>query len=240
MTFFSALMLGLLASGHCAGMCGPLQSVLQQPMVVRSKAQALRHLLLLNMGRLLVYTSAGLIFAAFGSSIVATIDIPQISRAARYFTGAVLLLIGLQLLITTKKPFLSFEKLGAPLWNKVSALMPVQADNRASVSLGIGLVWGFLPCGLVYGVLMTSLFADTSLSGGMVMLGFGMGTLPALMLSGGFYLQLRSFFSNTAVRLVGALFFIQGGVLIMFAPSMINMDFKSAYPQIMSSMFCLT
>ena len=240
MTFFSALILGLLASAHCAGMCGPLQSVLQQPMVIRSNNQAIRHLLLLNTGRLMVYTAAGFVFATFGSTIVSIIDVPYVTRAARYFTGAVLLLIGLQLLITSEKPFLSFEKLGAPLWKKISTLMPNQSNNRASVSLSLGMAWGFLPCGLIYGVLMTSVFADTGLSGGLVMLGFGIGTLPSLILSGGLYMQLRSFFNKAAVRVVGGLFFIQGGILVMLAPHLVNMDFKSAYPQLMMSMFCLS
>ena len=87
---------------------------------------------------------------------------------------------------------------------------------------------------------MTTIFTDSSLSGGLIMLGFGVGTLPSLMLSGGFYMQLKSFFRNTAVRVVGGVFFIQGGMFVILAPHFVNLDFKTAYPQIMSSMFCLT
>ena len=240
MTFISALLLGLLASAHCAGMCGGLQSALQQPLVIRSSSEAHRHLLVLNLGRLSVYTLAGVIFSTLGASLLTVIDVPQVSRIARILSAVVLLMIGFQLLLSNSKPFVWIESVGAALWSRVSAALPSADSNKLSRSYYRGLIWGFLPCGLVYGALLTTIFTNSSLQGGATMLGFGLGTLPAMVLTGGLYQYVRKTVRNRGVQLVGGLIFIQGGILMIVAPWFVSTDFMRAYPQLMSSMFCLS
>lgn len=239
MTFVSALLLGLLASAHCAGMCGGLQAALQQPNVIRTVTDAHRHLIALNLGRLTVYVIAGLLFSLFGSILIKVIDVPRISQFTRYLTALVLVAIGVQLLMSKYKPFVFIEKYGAALWRCMRSLLPVTNSNYLRWSFYRGLIWGFLPCGLIYGVLMTTLFADSMLQGGLIMLGFGLGTFPAMVLTGGLYQQLRRIVRNRAVQLVGGLIFIQGGLLMLLAPWFTGMDFMHSYPQIMSTMFCI-
>lgn len=240
MTFLSAFLLGLLASAHCAGMCGGLQAALQQPTIIRSASESSRHLIALNLGRLSIYTLAGILFSVLGNSIINLIDVPRVTQIARYFTAVILLMIGFQLLISNRKPFLFIEQYGAALWSQVSKKMHDANSNKLSRSFSRGLIWGFLPCGLVYGVLMTTLFSQSLWHGGAIMLGFGLGTLPAMVLTGSFYQRLRNLVRNTGIQLVGGIVFIQGGALMLFAPWFTNMDFTHTYPQIMSTLFCFS
>lgn len=245
MTFLSALLLGLLASAHCAGMCGGLQSVLQPSGVIRSNRDASAHLLALNLGRLSTYIAAGAVFSLLGLTVINAINVPQITQAARFLTAFVLLMLGLQMLVSNSKPFAWAERFGATLWQTLSQRLHNNQNSRVRHSYVRGLAWGFLPCGLVYGVLFTTLFSDSLLRGTQVMLGFGLGTLPAMLLTGGLYQSLRKLVRNRAVQWGGGLLFIQGGVLMLLAPwlieiSVIDTSFMQTYPQVMSSMFCIS
>jgi sulfite exporter TauE/SafE len=240
MTFLSALLLGLLASAHCAAMCGGLQSALQQTVVIRSAQQAYFHLLALNLGRLSIYCLAGSLVALLGGSIVDLIDLPMVARTARYFTALVLILIGIQLLLPNIRLFAWLELLTKGWWQRVQQYMPQSDSSRPGQSYLRGLIWGFLPCGLVYSVLLTTLFADGSLQGMLIMLGFGLGTLPAMLLTGGLYLHLRTMIRNKAVQIFAGIIFVQGGVLMITAPWFTDMEFMRAYPQLMSGLFCIS
>ena len=191
MTFISAVLLGLLASLHCAGMCGGLQSVLQQPLIIRSRAESNHHLIALNLGRLSIYCLAGFMISSFGSGLLGWLDVPLLTQIARYLLAGLLVVIGLQLLLSTQRPFIWLERAGALLWRKISTCLGGISSSRISASYQRGLVWGFLPCGLVYSVLLTTLFAESAIQGGLIMLGFGLGTLPALLLTGNLYMQFR-------------------------------------------------
>jgi sulfite exporter TauE/SafE len=238
MTFLSALILGLLASAHCAAMCGGLQGALQQPLVMRSRRDGMWHLLMLNAGRILTYVLAGVMLSFIGAKVVLQFDIPSITQALRYLAAFVLIALGLQLLLSKSKPFRWIEKHGAAVWQFVQRYMPQQNQSKLRHSLMRGLIWGFLPCGLIYGVLVSTLFLPNTLDAAAVMLGFGVGTLPAMLLTGGMYQAFRSFIRNRAVQTLGGLVFIQGGVFIIFAPWFISTEFMGAYPEIMATMFC--
>jgi len=240
MTFLSALLLGLLASAHCAGMCGGLQSVLQQSFVIRSRSQAAVHLMALNLGRLSIYVMLGVLFGALGSKLLGIINIPELTRTARLMAAFVLIALGVQLIFSSTKPFQVIENIGAKLWGVVRRLHPKGGADSVGRSYRLGLIWGFLPCGLVYGVLLTTLFANNALQGAFTLLGFGLGTLPAMILTGSLYQHFRSLVRARYVQLFGGIIFIQGGLLIMLAPLFTDLGFMRAYPQVMSTMFCLT
>lgn len=240
MTFWSALILGLLASMHCAGMCGGLQSVLQQSAVIRSPLSNSLHLISLNLGRITVYIVAGLVLGAIGLASSELIGVQGFVQGVRIFTAVILIMIGVQLLISKTRPFAWLEKFGAQLWQRVQGFMPRPNKDYLLTSYGKGLIWAFLPCGLVYSVLLTTFFAQTAWQGGSTMAGFGLGTLPAMLLTGGLYMKLKAILSNRFVHVVGGLFFIQGGVLMLLAPYLISTEFLKNYPELMSTFFCLT
>lgn len=238
MTFVSALILGLLASLHCAAMCGGLQSALQQPMVIRSQRDNLFHLFALNAGRLSTYVAMGSLVSILGTQFLSFADIPWLTSMARYGAALILVLMGLQLLLSQRKPFAWMERFGAGLWVRAQQYLPASKRSKLRHSLQRGLIWGFLPCGLVYGVLISTLLLPSATDAAKVMLGFGLGTLPAMLLTGGLYSHFRSLVQNRAVQTVGGVIFVQGGLLMALAPMFSNTDFMHAYPEVLASMFC--
>ena len=247
MTFWSALILGLVASPHCAGMCGGLQMALQggidggaqNSVVIRSASEQRLHLLFLNMGRVCTYVTAGVLFAWLGLAFVSSLSIPQISSVLRGVSALVIISIGLQLLFRNQRPFHFLEGLGSSIWKVVSVLIKYDGSlyRQSFVS---GLAWGFLPCGLVYGVVLTAVFADGLLDSSLIMLGFGVGTLPAMLLTGSVYQWFRAWSRSTSVQIAGGLFFIVGGLLMLSAPYWVSKEFLKDYPQLLNMVFCVT
>ena len=196
-------------------------------------------MLLLNLGRLTTYICAGILFASLGTSILGYVDLPVITHATRIFTAIVLILLGIQLLLKRHRPFSQIERVGAWLWELVNKIGVKTDSNKLSQTYLRGLIWGFLPCGLLYAVLLTTIFANDPMQGGLVMLGFGFGTLPVMLLTGSLYQYISSWVRHRAAQWLGGVIFIQGGLLMLIAPYLVNMDFMQAYPQLMSTMFCL-
>ncbi len=243
MTFWSALLLGLIASPHCAGMCGGLQLAFQrgtEPRVaLRSATQQRAHLLLLNLGRISTYVVAGVGFAWLGLGLVSQLNIPQISSVLRVFAAIVILLIGAQLLWQSHRPFYYLEGLGSALWRYVSRYIKFDS-GRYQHSYISGLAWGFLPCGLVYGVVLSAVFAPDLLDSGLIMLGFGLGTLPVMLLTGSAYQAFHVWHKSSSVQIAGGVFFVVGGLLMLTAPWWVSKEFLKEYPQLLNLVFCIT
>jgi hypothetical protein len=151
----------------------------------------------------------------------------------------VILLIGIQLLNGNQKPFHFLERLGTVLWKPMSRLIKHNSAHYKQSFIS-GLAWGFLPCGLVYGVLLTALFAEGLSNSALIMLGFGMGTLPAMLLMGSSYQWFRTWTRSASVQIAGGSFFIFGGVLMLTAPWWISKEFLKDYPQLLNMVFCVT
>lgn len=243
MTFWSALILGLIGSAHCAGMCGGIQMALQsQPsFVLLSRAELLRHLVLLNIGRVMMYLTLGLFLSFLGLAILSQIDTPMIIRAVRVFTGAVILLVGVHFILRQSRPFRSLERFGMRIWNIASR--GIKTRNEVAISplrtVINGMIWGLIPCGLVYAVLLTTVFTNDLMDAGLITLGFGLGTMPSLVLSGMLFKRLQDFVKHRAVQTLAGVFFICGGVLIITAPYWVSTDFLRAYPQLIDLVFCV-
>lgn len=243
MTFWSALILGLIGSAHCAGMCGGIQMALQsQPsFVLLSRAELLRHLVLLNIGRVMMYLTLGLFLSFLGLAILSQIDTPMIIRAVRVFTGAVILLVGVHFILRQSRPFRSLERFGMRMWNIASR--GIKTRNEVAISplrtVINGMIWGLIPCGLVYAVLLTTVFTNDLMDAGLITLGFGLGTMPSLVLSGMLFKRLQDFVKHRAVQTLAGVFFICGGVLIITAPYWVSTDFLRAYPQLIDLVFCV-
>ena len=243
MTFLSALILGLLAGAHCAGMCGGLQMAMQaggpKETTLRSRNEALIHLLLMNFGRIITYVCAGAFLTYLGYATLNGLNISNSARWLRVATGVVIFLIGLQILLAKARPFQFIEPLGAAIWRPVSKLIN-HTSNRKSQSLITGLAWGFLPCGLVYSVLLASVFSNDVTASALTMLGFGLGTMPSLVFTGLLYKRFKETINNRSLQWVGGLFFMLGGCLIVTAPYWVNRDFMYDYPELLNLAFCVT
>lgn len=169
----TAFLAGLLGSGHCFGMCGGIAAGLG----AMARGGALVPALQFNVARLASYAVLGLISAAI-------VDVlPGLARAGpwlRIITAVMILLIGLRFLFDFRGLDL-FERSGAGIWSRVMPLARKAGARQDYVGrIALGFCWGFLPCGLVYTVLLTAASTGNAATGAVTMLAFGAGTLPAM------------------------------------------------------------
>lgn len=137
-----------------------------------------------NLGRILSYVIAGSIVGGLGATLLLNLGSGDAHQWLKWFAG--LIMVGIGLYIGGWFPqFARVEKIGEPLWRRLEPytrqLMPVDTFPKAAV---YGAVWGWLPCGLVYTMLMTSATQGDAVSGAVFMLVFGLGTLPTLLAAG--------------------------------------------------------
>lgn len=179
LTLLSAIAIGWLGGVHCLGMCGGIVSALalSAPQAGRS-----RLLLAYNLGRCSTYIVLGLAVGALGQLGTQALGIAP----ALLYALANLLLIGMGLYLLGL-PWLvrPLEQGGQHLWRHIEPisrrLFPLNTVPRA---LGVGLLWGFLPCGLVYSALATAFAMSSAVQGALWMAAFALGTLPNLLLAG--------------------------------------------------------
>jgi hypothetical protein len=195
--------LGLASSVHCAGMCGGIVTAFSARRVIPIGAAPLRnhwiYIAAFNAGRISTYSLAGAAAGLLGSAAYAAAALP-LQTALYTLANVVLVLIGLQL-AGLLNPMAAVERIGAPLWQRLQPLAVRLAPARSlSGAYAAGLVWGWLPCGLVYGALTAAVFAGSPAAGALAMLAFGIGTLPSLFAAGLAATQVRGWLGRRAVR----------------------------------------
>lgn len=199
----SAFILGLFSTVHCVGMCGGIIGALSLSLPDKTRQQRLSHIFfvsLYNIGRILSYTFAGLVVGYIGAEAAAYTDMSGGPSVLRY-TGVVLM-IAIGLYLAGWLPQLSrVERIGVPLWKLLEPigrrLAPVTTMPRA---LLYGLVWGWLPCGMVYFVLVWALTSGSAAQGALIMASFGLGTLPSLIAAGLAMSWLKGFTQSKLTR----------------------------------------
>ena len=203
-------MLGFLAGGHCLGMCGGIVAALSL-----QQRQATRHwplMLAYNGGRLASYSLVGALVGGIGGLGIAALNI----EALQYLLYALanLLLIAMGLYLMGVSAFITqLERLGKPLWRylqpAMQRLLPVRTLRQAVL---VGALWGWLPCGLVYSTLLWAASQGNALDSALLMLAFGLGTLPNLLLAGILLARLNEFVRRPAVRMASGLLVLGFGI----------------------------
>ena len=214
-SLIAAFLVGLLGSTHCLGMCGGIVSALTFGLsedLRRSPARLLPYLLTYNLGRITSYAVAGAIVGALGAGLFGLAPSTVARALARIVTG--LFMIALGLYLAGWWPGLQrLEQWGGVAWARLEPvgrkLLPVSSPLKA---LGFGLVWGWLPCGMVYAALATALGAGGPLQGAAFMVAFGLGTLPMLLAVGGAAGWFRNAIRTPVVRTTAGLLIIAFGV----------------------------
>ena len=176
----TAFMAGLLGSGHCFGMCGGIAGSLGALSGVSSRSLA-RPALQFNFGRLLGYAALGALAGGILGAAGEIMALKPLGKWLRGLTALMVLLIGLRFLLDWRGLDV-IERGGAGLWRRVLPVA-VRISQRHDWlgRLGLGICWGFLPCGLVYTVLMTAASTGSAIAGALTMFAFGLGTLPAML-----------------------------------------------------------
>ena len=214
LTIGAALLSGLLGGLHCAAMCGGIATGLSATAPGGGWGGALQ----LNLGRIGGYTLAGLLVGLFGHGLVAVLREPWIGIALRALAGLALVVVALRLLGVRALPgFLS--RPGGRAWARLQPLQRrlLPADTWPK-RLGIGALWGWLPCGLSFSLLTVAWLQAHPRNSALTMLAFGFGTLPVMLpltWSGqrvGLWLQRR------ALRNIAATLVLAAGLLTITAP----------------------
>jgi len=172
------LTLGLLGGfGHCVGMCMPFVLFVGRRFgrPDGSRGQALGVQLLYSAGRVATYTAMGVAAGAIGSAVELAGSMMGFQRAASVVAGVALVLYALASLLEIA-PGLAGE--GGPIFGRVAGLLQRRVPNSP---LMMGLLLGFLPCGLVYSAVIAAAALGGPIEGGLGLALFGLGTIPAML-----------------------------------------------------------
>lgn len=209
--YLALFLVGLLGGTHCVGMCGGIVGALSMGAPARWSM-----LFAYNAGRILSYSAAGAIAGAMGAASLGLEGQVPARLILYFFANLMLIALGFYLLGVTRA--LAFtERIGQNLWRVLQPLtkrfLPARSVGQA---FPLGLLWGWLPCGLVYSALASSLSAGSAGRGALMMLAFGLGTLPNLLLAGILLARLNEFVRRPAVRLFSGLLVLGFGLYGLF------------------------
>jgi len=182
-----AFLIGLFSALHCFGMCGGLVGAMTmslEPNIRKNTSQLGLYTLAYNLGRMSSYVAAGFLVGWFGQAL-RDLLMPDEGVAVLRLLAS-LLIIAMGFYIAGWFPWFShIEKIGTPLWRHLQPigqrLLPVKSTWQAFL---FGAVWGWLPCGLVYYVLLISPAKDGAANAALFMFFFGLGTLLPMMAAG--------------------------------------------------------
>ena len=209
-SFFALFLVGLLGGTHCVGMCGGIVGALSM-----GGGRWSLHLAY-NTGRILSYGLAGALAGALGAASLGLAGQTTARLVLYVFANLMLVALELYLLGVTGALALT-EKAGQKLWRRIQPLtrrfLPARTVAQA---LPLGLLWGWLPCGLVYGALASALSAGSAWHGAGLMLAFGLGTLPNLLLAGVVLGRFNHFVRNVWVRRISGILVLGFGVYGLF------------------------
>ncbi len=188
--YLGAFLVGLLGGVHCFGMCGGIVTALSfnSSSATPSNTSSRTPILLsYNIGRIMGYMIAGALVGGIGGLATGVLSLTDIQNTRSILSIiAALFMIALGLYLAGVWRGITYlEKGGRHLWKYIEPVsrrfIPVDNIYKA---LPLGLLWGWLPCGLVYTILIWSLSAGGAVEGALLMLAFGLGTLPNLLAMG--------------------------------------------------------
>jgi sulfite exporter TauE/SafE len=178
-TLAAALLSGLTGSVHCVAMCGGIATGLAAS--TGASGPALGRAAEFNIGRVMGYVLAGALVGALGGGLLRVADTRSVQVGLRVALGIAMMLIALRLAGAGDRWNL-LARLGAPAWR---ALQPLRRRlvpaNTTPRRLALGMLWGWLPCGLSSSLLVVAWLQADAANGALVMAAFGAGTLPAML-----------------------------------------------------------
>ena len=213
-SFIAVFFVGLLGGVHCLGMCGSIVGIFAAQLP-KDKARWPFHLAY-NGGRLASYAAAGALVGAIGQAGLLLRDAVPVQHLLFALSSLMLIALGLYL-AGIWGMVRRIEQIGGVLWKRLQPLtrhiLPLVSPWRA---LLLGLLLGWLPCGLVYSVLVTALASGSAQNGALLMLAFGLGTLPNLLAIGMFWESIKRRTQSPRVRMIAGLLVAGFGVYGLF------------------------
>ncbi|ADE12809.1 sulfite exporter TauE/SafE family protein [Sideroxydans lithotrophicus] len=213
-SLIAVFLVGLLGGVHCLGMCGSIVGIFTTQ-VPKARPRWPFHLAY-SSGRIASYAVAGALVGAIGQAGLLMRDAVPVQHLLFALSSLMLIALGLYL-AGVWGAVRRLERLGGGLWKRLqpftTRLLPVNTVPRA---LGLGVLWGWLPCGLVYSVLLTALASASAVKGALILLAFGLGTLPNLLAIGLFWESIKGWVQSPRVRMAAGLLVALFGVYGLF------------------------
>jgi sulfite exporter TauE/SafE len=180
-TPLAGLLFGFVGSTHCLAMCGGIATAMDRVTPIGAARRAGHHALYAA-GRVTSYALLGALAGLAGvvaSEALGIGNAPHLQLGARVVTGLGLILCALAL--SGLRPFAGIERLGMRAWQRLKPLSRrAMALHGAARALSVGVLWGFLPCGMVYAATALAAVAGSPQQGALFMACFGIGTAPAV------------------------------------------------------------
>jgi sulfite exporter TauE/SafE len=226
----SAWLVGSLGGLHCMSMCGGFVAAIAArdrggggASLLLPRKAIVRQQIGYHAGRILTYTLLGTAFGAGGSALLRATDVLTLQRSMFVFANVLLLVLGVRLALNTQGDGW-LQRAGARIFKAVLPVVrPLLQQSGMRGRMALGLLWGLVPCALIYSVLPLAMFAGGPWQGAMVMLAFGLGTLPNLVAAGLFFQRTRFLVERTTLRFAaGALvsaFAIAGIYRVFYVPN---------------------
>jgi len=218
---WAALLMGLLGSPHCVAMCGGIATALAPPIGSPDgapRAPGITIVLALAAGRIGTYALLGALAGALGQGVT-TFAGAAAGPALRLALGVLLVLVGASVAGWWPRALAWLEAVAGAVWSRLAPVtgrvLPVETPTRGILA---GAVWGFLPCGLVYGALAGAAVAGSAGAGAGWMAVFGLGTLPAVVGAGWVAGRVRGWAGRAPVRHVAGALLVVGGLWTGLAP----------------------
>lgn len=216
-TALTAILLGLLGSAHCLGMCGGISSAVAMG-IDRNNSRPLLLLIGFNIGRITSYAAAGALIGSLGWLLRS----PEIALTLRVIAGIILILMGLYV-AQIWKGLRWVEMQGNHLWRHLQPfskrLLPVKNPLQA---IALGGLWGWLPCGLVYSTLLWSATAADWQTSALMMACFGLGTVPAMFATGLLAQQVQALLKQRQTQTIAGLLIIGFGLFTIPWPGLLQ------------------
>lgn len=236
MNLIPIFLIGLLGSIHCVGMCGGIVSALSVAAAPSARVIPLQlttggviserpaqtyfmqlpRVLAYNSGRLFSYAIAGALAGGMAQGMRTMASLSSLQIGAYWLANLILIALGLHLM-GAWRGLSRLEAIGQLVWRHLQPairfFLPMDSPAKA---LMLGALWGWLPCGMVYSVLLTAMLSGDAMSGATVMLAFGLGTLPMLLMLGALGARLKSRLLNPRIRIVGGLIVLLFGLAGIF------------------------
>lgn len=213
----AAFVAGVAGSAHCFAMCGGLAGALgmRSRVTATSPSAAFGNALPYHVGRLSGYAMAGAICGLIGATLQAVLDLARIGAALRIASGVLLMLIALRIL-SPWNPLRWLETFAAKFWRQLQPFtLGAGKLTGHTQAIALGFLWGWLPCGLVYSMLLFAALGGHALNGAAILLAFGLGTLPSMLTSSVLASQMQRFLKSRWPR------FASGALLLLFGAWMI-------------------
>ena len=208
----------MLSALHCVGMCGGVAGALSYSLperILNDWSRFAAFALAYNLGRILSYALAGALFGALGGVVFEAGSRLWLQDLLRWSAAAIMVGIGLYIAGWFPR-FSRLERIGEPLWHRLQPigrrLVPVTTLPRALI---YGAVWGWLPCGLVYSMLLSTPAQGEPAAGAVFMALFGAGTLPVMLGTGLFAGRLYRFIGDSRLRVVSGLTIVALGLFTL-------------------------